>query len=138
MKFRALALLMILIGLLSSCNNDDDNSLSQEGINGSWNLKNVTGGFIGVNIDYNQGDVIWTFNSQNNSLVVENNIITTGPEDIYAGLDTGSYSYIIEQNGDVETLFIDGNERGNIELQNNILKIDDGIIADGFITLFEK
>jgi hypothetical protein len=138
MKFRVLALLIILIGLLSSCNNDDDNSLSQEGINGSWNLKNVTGGFIGVNIDYNQGDVIWTFNCQNNSLVVENNIITTGPEDIYAGLDTGSYSYIIEQNGDVETLFIDGNERGNIELQNNILKIDDGIIADGFITLFEK
>mgnify|MGYP004285581033 FL=1 len=116
----------------------DDESNQTETLNGIWNLKNVSGGLAGINIDYNQGDVKWSFNLENNTLIVENNIITTGPEDIYAGLESGTYNIEITQSGEIQTLFINNTERGVLILLNDNLKIDDGLYADGFITEFER
>ena len=73
-----------------------------------------------------------------NTLIVENNIITTGPEDIYAGLDSGTYNIEIVEDGETETLFINDTERGVIILLKATLKIDDGLASDGFITEFER
>ena len=101
---------------------------------GRWS---VSGGLAGINIDYNQGDVKWSFNLENNTLIVENNIITTGPEDIYAGLESGTYNIEITQSGEIQTLFINNTERGVLILLNHNLKIDDRF-ADGFITEFER
>ncbi|MGK0386592.1 MAG: hypothetical protein ACI849_001210 [Patiriisocius sp.] len=125
------------VGLLTRCNNDDDTTQQEYSINGVWNLKNVNGSFLPTNIDYNVGDVIWTFNETSSILFVENNILTTGPEDIYAGLDTGSYNYKIQLDGDAQVLVIDDTERGFLVLSPNTLKIDDRAL-DGFIMEFEK
>lgn len=138
MKIGKLSLLMVLvITLFASCN-INDNSTQTETLNGNWNLKNVSGGLQGINIDYSEGEVEWNFNLENNTLTIENNIITTGPKDIYAGLDSGTYNIEIKQNGNTEILFINDTERGVIILLNSNLKIDDGIAADGFITEFQR
>ena len=113
MKTKILTLLFIIgIGLLNSCSSDDDNTtLPDESINGVWNLKNASFGLSPTTIDYNLGDVIWTFN-QNATLIVENNIIT---EDIYSvGLESGTYDYEIEQNGNSQTLYINSDQRGGV------------------------
>lgn len=138
MKSKILTLIVILsIVLFTNCSNDDDSNQT-ETINGIWNLKNVSGGLQGINIDYNEGDVKWDFNLENNTLVVENNILTTGPEDIYAGLDSGTYTIKIEKNGETETLFVEDTKRGVLILLNTNLKIDDNLAADGLITEFER
>jgi hypothetical protein len=139
MKIGKLSLLIILsLVFFTNCNNDDDSNQT-ETLSGIWNLKNVSGGLQGINMDYNQGEVEWNFNLDTNTLTVENNIITTGPEDIYAGLDSGTYNFQVEQNGETETLFINNSERGVIILLSSTnLKIDDGLAADGFITEFER
>ncbi|HIG90007.1 MAG TPA: hypothetical protein EYQ45_03385 [Flavobacteriaceae bacterium] len=131
-------LLYIFLGLSLMFGCSDDESNQTETLNGIWNLKNVSGGLAGINIDYNQGDVKWSFNLENNTLIVENNIITTGPEDIYAGLESGTYNIEITQSGEIQTLFINNTERGVLILLNDNLKIDDGLTADGFITEFER
>jgi len=131
-------LLFIGIGFFISCNGNDDSSTKEETISGIWNLKNVHGGLQGINIGYALGNVKWNFNLENNTLIVENNIVTTGPEDIYSGLDSGTYNFGIEQNGEIQTLFINDTKRGVIILVNNNLKIDDGLASDGFITEFER
>jgi len=139
MILKKLCLLMILsLMLFTSCSNDDDSNQTDT-LNGIWNLKNVRGGFIGVDIDFNQGEVKWDFNLENNTLIVENNIMTTGPEDIYTGLDSGIYEIRIEENEDIESIFIDDVERGIIILLDDNLKIDDSFFtSDGFITEFER
>ena len=141
MKFKNILLsIFICLTIFASCNNDNDNQneTDEHAIHGTWNLSNVTGGFVGIDIDYNLGEVVWTFNDTNNQLTIENNIMTTGPEDIYAGLDSGNYTYEIQELADAEVLYIDGNMRGVISISNTTLTIDDGVAADGFLTTFER
>ncbi|WP_298506960.1 hypothetical protein [uncultured Maribacter sp.] len=121
----------------TNCGKDkDENTL--EPISGVWHLKNVSGGITGININYNRGLVKWTFNNKNHKLSVENNILTTGPEDIYAGLDTGVYSYEIRKDGQIETLYIENNKRGVVIIANDSLKLDDNVAADGLIKEFKR
>ena len=101
-------------------------------------MKNVSGGLQGINIDYSLGEVKWTFNPSNSTLIVENIIDSTGPKDIYAGHNSGTYNYEIRQDGEINTLFIDDVKRGVIILIDSELKIDDGLAADGFIAEFER
>ncbi|MEQ6124453.1 hypothetical protein AAON49_09650 [Pseudotenacibaculum sp. MALMAid0570] len=116
----------------------DTNVSYDETINGTWNLRNVSGGLQGINIDYNHGLVKWTFDLQNNLLTVENNITTTGPQDIYAGLDSGTYNFEIEENNQLQTLYVNGVKQGDVYIDGFILKLDDGIAADGFLKEFER
>ncbi|WP_034061426.1 hypothetical protein [Lacinutrix jangbogonensis] len=134
-------LLVILISVLFiSCQNDDEqndteqnNDVQTEAIEGSWNLKHVYGGFSPVNIDYTFGDVKWTFNESNRNVVIENNVLTTGPEDIHAGLDSGIYSFEIQLENDLQTLYIDSVEIGTILISGDNLDIDNGLALDGFV-----
>ncbi|QRM89724.1 hypothetical protein FG167_10970 [Lacinutrix sp. WUR7] len=141
MQFKkTLVFVFICLSFLACCNNDDDNQneTQEHAIHGTWNLSNVSGGFVGIDIDYNRGEVVWTFNDNNKQLIVENNIMTTGPEQIYSGLNTGNYTYEIQEIEDTEVLYIDGNTRGVISISNTTLTIDDGVAADGFLTTFER
>lgn len=130
--------------LFASCDNEADptqelviQEIQEQEIQETWNLKNVNGGMIGLNIDYNSGEVIWTFQESTNKLIIQNNIESTGPEDIYAGLDSGTYDYEILEDNESQVLYIDGSLRGVLLITNSTLTIDDGIAADGYITSFE-
>ncbi len=138
MKIGKFVFLVMSIVLFTNCSNNDESSETIT-LNGIWNLKNVSGGLLGINVDYDPGEVTWNFNLENNILTVENNITTTGPEDIYAGLDSGTYSFQVQQNGDTEVLYINNSVRGVIVLlSENQLTLDDGVDADGFATVFER
>ncbi len=138
MKKRSIVWLAVLsLGLFISCNNDDNVDESPE-IIGTWNLKNVNGGFPFRSIDYQEGLVAWRFQS-NNLLTVENTIVSTGPEDVHAILDSGTYNYEILQEESAELLVIDGTTFGEIiQLDGNTLKVDDGVASDGLMFLYKK
>ena len=68
--------------------------------------------------------MIWTFNGDNHRLNVNNNVVTTGPENIYSGLPTGSYSYSIREEGGVNVLYVDGAKQGDMANTSDNLVIN--------------
>lgn len=133
-------IVVIISFLFVSCQNDEEQNIEVQthSIEGSWNLKLVFGGFMPVNIDYNIGDVKWTFNTEDANVIIENNVLTTGPEDIHAGPDSGTYSYEIQLLNGEETLYIEGEEVGVILIEGNNLDIDNGLALDGYVSAFER
>ncbi|MEO1484344.1 MAG: hypothetical protein AAFU57_01265 [Bacteroidota bacterium] len=123
--------------LFLSCNNDDD-ATPVGTISGTWKMQNVSGGLQGVDIDYREGDVDWTFDTDSQTVRVENRILTTGPEDIYAGPETGSYPYEIQQLGETQILYLNDDVMGGIILSTNTLTIDSGADVDGLVTVFVR
>ncbi|MEO0505970.1 MAG: hypothetical protein AAF090_07430 [Bacteroidota bacterium] len=137
MKTISILAAMAVGTLFLSCNNDDDNTPA-ESISGTWKIQNVSGGLQGVDIDYQEGDVDWTFDTDSQTVRVENRILTTGPEDIYAGPETGSYPYEVEQLGQTQILYLDDEVMGGIILSGNTLTVDSGSDADGLVTIFVR
>lgn len=140
MKTKILTLLLTLgVMIFTSCNNDDDAS-PIEPLNGTWNLKNIVGGFAGIDDDYDTGVITWTFNNQNLMLNVENN---SSQETIYSGFETGTYSYAIVENNGSEFILINDEEYGKYVIDVNGLVINQneiqvGVGSDGFILQFER
>jgi hypothetical protein len=139
MKNILLPLLLIsTLVLTTSCKKDDDDTNQPATISGNWNLKNVSGGFAGIDIDYTAGQVIWNFNLETQILTVQNNIITIGPEDIYAGFESGTYDFEIQENEDTKALLVDGADIGDVILLDDVLQLDEGVAVDGFMKTFER
>lgn len=124
-------LLIIAIGLLNSCSNDDEPSTQKE-LNGKWYLVNVWGGIDGRSIDYNKGDIIWTFDTENKTITVTNNL---GDNEFYR-LNTGEYEYEF-MDGDDNLILIDDYLYMEIVSAESDLVLSDKM-ADGFIGTFEK
>lgn len=79
---------MVLVGCT-----DTDTSLEDDPMQGTWNLLNISGGFVGMDQDFEKGAIVWEFHPGQQRLVVVNNV----PSDpMYAGLGTGSYRYSVE------------------------------------------
>ena len=137
---KSIFLLIIFLGIATiypGCK--DKNIISQEAtLSGAWKLKNVSGGLAGINIDYNEGDVYWTFNMNNGKLEVINNIETTGPEDIYSGFETGTYNFVVNLDGNEDVLYVNGQKIGVITISKDKLLIDQGVPVDGFMTEFAR
>ena len=139
MKSKILVLLVVgFCGVISSCNNDD--SIQATIINGTWNLKNISGGLAGINDDYNQGIIKWIFDSQALTLTVENN---NSQNTIYDGFESGIYSYSILESGGNSYLIVEDIEFGGFAITENNLVIDQnkttaGSGADGFIIELER
>jgi len=135
MKIKILTLFICLgVVFFSSCNKDKDT------LNGIWNLKNVSGGFAGINDDYEAGMVTWTFHDHNKTITVVNN---SPAEKLYSGLESGTYSYSIVENNGREFLLINSEEYGGIVLTEKRFVIDQnemlgGTGADFFILEFER
>lgn len=62
-------------------------------LEGKWNLENVSGGLLGVNIDFAKGEVVWNFQTNPNILVVTETFTTDEPDNDYSPLSPGSYEY---------------------------------------------
>ena len=145
MKTLKLMLLLLYIPVAFSCNNDDDNNQpSNQEFEGTWKLINVSGGFGGVDHDFEEGIITWTFNSQNETIVVVNN----NPADVYDGLGTGEYTYDFVPN-DITTICAESFEAqgpGDAETVSNFgcmaITGNDMTLsmaeADGFLLTFKK
>ncbi|WP_345274282.1 hypothetical protein [Flaviramulus aquimarinus] len=143
MKIRFI-IILICVSVLFSCsvNNVDNTSNNQITIT-QWNLINTSGGFAGVNDNFEIGDIIWVFNELTGSLTVINKNTDDMLQD---GLDSGNYSYIFSEND--SNLFLTVND----SIEFGLLTISEdtetftlnqnvtlaGIAADGFIYTFEK
>ena len=135
---RLIPILIFSLCLCFNCSTDEINAPFQtSNIDGEWELTNVTGGLQGVDINYSPGEVKWDFDTSTSTLTVTNLIISTCPEDIYSGHDTGVYNFNIVSANGIDTLYIDSVERGVITISNNMLQIDDGLATDGFLTTFQ-
>ena len=141
MKLKTL-IFTLLIGsrLLSPCSNDTNINPKKENLNGPSNLKKLSAGFAGLDENYPNGAITWTFNAQNQTIIVDNNI----PASEGFIFDSGTYNYSITTVNNQEYLNIDSGEFGGLSIStNNNLVIDQnvmssGVGADGFILSFEK
>jgi hypothetical protein len=132
MKPKFVVLLFAAVLVLSGC--DDDETLPQEPtINGTWHLKNVSGGFAGVDEDFSRGEVIWTFDEESSVLTVENN-----SKETFIGLASGVYSYSVSEVEGDEVLFIDEGEFGILTIAKTEMAIDQGLASDGFLFNFQR
>jgi hypothetical protein len=138
MKIVKLSLLMILsLVFFTSCNNDDDSN-QMEILNGIWNVKNISGGFAGIDDDYDTGIITWTFNNQ--ILTIENN---ESQGNIYSGFESGTYYYSTNEINGNNYIIINNAEYGGFTLSVNNLTINQnetssGSGADGFMLQFER
>lgn len=140
MKLETLTLTLLLgIGLLIGCADDSNNIPQEELLNGTWSLKNLSGGFVGLDENYPDGTITWTFNSQNQTIIIDNNE-PTSKSFIF---DSGAYNYSIIEINNQKYLNIENDEYGGLTISNNSLTVDQneiswGVGADGFILNFEK
>lgn len=130
--------LLFTMFLLTGCPKDDVIKPINDSNSGTWYLKNVNGGFAGVDVDYNNQEVQWTFTDTDSTLEVVNNIINTGPQSIYAGPESGTYSYSVQLISGSDHLFIDNEDKGILIFQNDSLFLDEGVAADGFMSVFTR
>ena len=134
-------LIFLVLGfciVVASCNNDSLTPTST--IDGNWNLKNISGGFAGINDNYIPESIIWMFNSQNSTLTVENN---NSQNTIYDGFESGVYTYSILENAGNSYLIVEEMELGGITLTEDNLILNQnetstGSGADGFIINLER
>ena len=129
---------MILgIVFFTNCNSDDDSNQA-ETLNGIWNVKNISGGFAGIDDEYDAGIITWTFNNQ--VITIVNN---ESQGNIYSGFESGTYNYSINEVNGNNYITINNAEYGGYALSINNLTIDQnqtssGSGADGFMLQFER
>lgn len=102
------------------CSNDDDTTsdpdINTSELNGTWNLVNVNGGFVGIDHDFSTGTIVWVFNDTNTTVTITNNNTDDAIEDL---LPTGTYDYTVVTIGDNLELIVDSVNRGNFEITMN-------------------
>ncbi|MEH6534780.1 MAG: hypothetical protein V7719_00195 [Psychroserpens sp.] len=121
-----------------ACNNDDDSSPNNDEfmLNGPWSLINVSGGFAGIDDDYENGLIIWDFNLETQEVTVTNTNVELV---IYDGLPTGTYDYSIETITGSNALIVINNQNLAVAtLTSTILVLDEGVAADGFLLSFTR
>ena len=119
MKILHFIALYVLVFSVTSCQKDEDTNTAH--IDGSWHLVNVSGGFAGIDKEYNKGVIVWKFSTENNILTVANSLDSDGN---YSGLASGTYSFSIIMKDSNSYLVVDNNEIGGMTLANNELILD--------------
>ncbi len=107
-----------------------------EEIDGTWNLVLATGGLVGINQTYQVGEILWTFNSPDSSVVVVNN----ANSGIYYSLPTGTYTFSESSNANGDMVITVNNEQMGVRtISNDTLDIGaDQVIMDGFSLRFVR
>ena len=89
---KKLILILSVVGILISCNNNGDDNEITNPLNGEWNLVYVSCECEPVDLEV--GDNIWTFDISESKLNVINNVT----EQLHTILETGSYDIIVTDN----------------------------------------
>lgn len=141
MKHYIIIAFCCLITLTNCSVNSNDDSTQQVFIT-YWHLRNVSGGIAGVDIDFELNDIVWNFDEINGELMVNNTNTNDAIED---GLNSGTYTFSVEQNETNRFLIIDSNEFGGFTISQTQLQliIDQNITstgsgADGFVYTFQR
>lgn len=134
--FICVVFLCVIIG----CSSDDDVTpvnppSNPSGLIGIWNLVNVTGGFSGINDDFEKGVIVWDFDDTKKRVeVTNNNAANSSTEDLFP---TGVYTFsIVTINGNKE-LIVNERNLGNFEITTNEFIVDEQF-KDGFRYTFRR
>ncbi|MGM5469371.1 hypothetical protein ACS386_03760 [Flavobacteriaceae bacterium LMO-SS05] len=123
---------VLLLTSVTSCHTKDDDSNADYSLEGSWNLSHVSGGISGVDLSFDPGIILWTFNENTGMLTVVNN-----SESGFSMFQSGTYTYSIEDTPDYKALNINGMPYGSIDMSQNQIHIDQRV-ADGFFLKLTK
>ena len=96
----------------------------ENSISGKWHLQNLSGGIAGVNLNFNPNDFVLEFNEINRTVTVTNSLqnnVTT--------LNSGTYSYLLQNNLGTNFLIVNGTNIGRLTLNTNLL-LDDNADND--------
>jgi len=126
--------ILLLSIVILSCSNDDDTATREQGLQGTWNLVNVSGGFSGINEDIDRGVIVWDFNETTNMVTITNTIMDNPFNTI---LPSGTYSYSVVAPADTDTLVINEVNYGAIEIENTVFSIAESF-SDGLVFRFER
>ncbi|AWI26133.1 hypothetical protein [Flavobacterium pallidum] len=131
-----ITLLFIAVSLWS-CNDTEGapSDGSEEVLLGTWKMTKAYGGISGTVYNIPQGEIVWTFNIQANTLTVVNN---HNPDGFDGSLASGTYTYqIVDAVGESpcrKTLVIDGSDFGCFSRTDTGLTISqvhtDGLMLD--------
>ena len=114
--------------LLMSCSEE---TTTRSSLNEVYALRNVSGGFAGADVDYENGAVTWTFDADQHELVVTSLIINNGPQSVYLPLQSGTYQYSTTQSNRKTYLQIEGHQiYDNGDYGRYILNADGSLVID--------
>ena len=135
MKTKHYILLFSFVFLCFGCDKEktEEEETNDSPIHGIWNMINVSGGFTGVDNDFDKGVIIWEFDATNNTLEVKN---TSGS--LFSGLSSGDYGYSVVEDDGRSYLFVGAVEMGGITIAENEMIINQndmslGTGADRFV-----
>lgn len=129
---------VILLSIfLFSCSNDDDNSAQETGLQGTWNLVNVTGGIAGIDEDIERGMVVWDFDMTSGMVTITNTIADSTFD---TSLPSGTYSYSVSAPADDDVLIVNEVSLGIINIAGSAFTVgqSSGISEDGLVFLFQR
>lgn len=139
---RKIILLLLLPALLlTGCRNDDDKTTDNnnpEGMAGKWNLVNQSGGFQGQDLNFDAGDITWTFNPDNTKI----SIVNDATDENGMTVPTGVYTYYMLPNNvspaDCDkTLNLEEMDLGCVSIQGNTMIVTP-VGADMFTLTFKR
>jgi len=128
------SILLCLMLIMTSCNSDDD-SLNVN-LNGSWTMSNISGGFLGIDTNFEPGQIIWTFDAERQILIVDNSL----EEDttvIISEFVSGNYEYYTTTEEETDFLYVENSKFGMYYINSNNLVIDQNTGSDGFLFTLE-
>ncbi|MBR9913440.1 MAG: hypothetical protein GYB32_01225 [Algicola sp.] len=130
-------LVILLYCLLTlSCNSDDDAAVVIEPtLDGQWSLTNISGGLVGLDQDFEEGTIVWDFDTENEQVMITNN---SDSEMVYSGLNSGTYDYSVSSTETSTVISVDFLNLEIMTLTANQLVLDDGIAFDGFLLTFMR
>ena len=114
--------------LFMSCSEE---TTTRSSLNEVYALRNVSGGFAGADVDYENGAVTWAFDADQNELVVTSLIINNGPQSAYLPLQSGTYYFTTSQSNGRTYLQIEGHQiYDNGDYGRYILNEDGSLVID--------
>jgi hypothetical protein len=114
--------------LFMSCSEE---TTTRSSLNEVYALRNVSGGFAGADVDYENGAVTWAFDADQNELVVTSLIINNGPQSAYLPLQSGTYYFTTSQSNGRTYLQIEGHQiYDNGDYGRYILNADGSLVID--------
>jgi len=121
-----------IFALAISCNSGDSGSPTSQNVEGVWRLVSVRGGIAGINHEFNDGSITWTFES-NGTVSVWNTNTDDTKQDL---IETGDYIYTFQPNpitpeNCAENIYIDNVSYGCYSINGNTLTMNQ-VESDGF------
>ncbi len=130
---------ILTVFLFSQCTENECCDQPPSGLEGQWNLVNISGGIGGFSCDYVEGETAWLFDSQD---VAVDNALSLN-HICGEAFPAGTYKFSIIAMGVDKFLIFDNEELGKMTLDQDELTIDrnvlsQGVGADNFVLRFQR